>query len=68
MMSILVRELASTYRIFRSVRIDSTAFDNTSCDKSELAARVMLGLNDFCVVVRGPNWLYDFPPLHIVLI
>lgn len=68
MMSISARELASTYRIFRSVRIDSMAFDNTPCDKSELAARVMLGLNDFCVVARGPNWLYDFPPLHIVLI
>ena len=68
MMSILARELASTYRIFRSVHIDSMAFDNTPCDKSELAARMILGLNDFCVVVRGPNWLYDFPPLHIVLI
>ena len=68
MMSILVRELASTYRIFRSVRIDSTAFGNTPCDKSELAVRVTLGFNDFRVVVRGSNWLYDFPPLHIMLI
>ena len=68
MTSILARELASTYRISRSVRIDSTAFGNTSCEQSELAVRVALGFNDFCVVVRGPNWLYDFPPLHIVLI
>ena len=52
----------------RSVRIDSTAFGNTSCEQSELAVRVALGFNDFCVVVRGPNWFYGFPSLHIMLI
>ena len=68
MMSILTRELLSTYRISRSVRIDSMAFGDTPCDKSELAICVALGLNDFCVVIRGSNWLYDFPLLHIMLI